>query len=333
MSVNNTFDFDSVSEDCYQQFYDDPAIRWTFLILLLTIMLFILIGNSLVCLALIVDRSLRTPANIFLVNMSLGDIFVTGTIIFTDFAYLLHFPTWRLGSFGNWMYNVGFIALLIIPFFTLIAVTCDRYLSILHPYRYIRLVTKEKAGICVAVIWIYTGIIITLISLFVFKKNVSDSEWQFMLPVNGFYLGLLLFHTLIPLIIIILLYSRIYTVARRHGRQINTLNARFGDKGLTLRFLKAELKATRTVLIVVILLVSSWLPFILNETLTLSLRYDSCTVLHISAVTNYVTYFNGAVNPFVYSLRHRRFFLVFKKVMCCTGNKRTARNVGPSMSG
>ncbi|XP_028409119.1 octopamine receptor 1-like [Dendronephthya gigantea] len=330
MSVNNT----SVPEDCYQRFYEDTAIRWTFLIILLTFMLLTLIGNSLVCLALIVDRSLRTPANIFLVNMSVGDIFVTGTIIFTDIAYLLHFPTWRLGSFGNWVYNIGFIALLIIPFSTLVAVTCDRYLSILHPFRYIQLVTKEKAGICVAVIWIYTGIVISLISLFVFQKNVSDSEWQFMLPMNGYYLGLLLFHTFIPLIIIILLYSRIYTVARRHSRQINTLGARFGDKakGLNVRLMKAHLKATRTILIVVIVLAFSWLPFIVNETVTLSFRYDSCTIKHLSAVTNYVTYLNGAVNPFVYSLRHRRFFLVFKKMICCTRDYRAARNVVPSMS-
>lgn len=318
--------------DCYYEFYKNSSTRWTFIVLLSIFMLFTLVGNGLVCVALVVDKSLRTPANIFLVNMSLGDIFVTVTIIFTDYVYLIHFPIWRLGSFGNWIYNVGFVALLIIPFLTLIAVTCDRYLSIIYPFKYIELVTKKRALFCVMLLWLYTGIAVGLVSVFVFPKEVEGHHWDFILP-NVCYLVLLLFHTLIPLIIILLLYSKIYKVARRHSRQINALTNRFGERGLNVRFMKSELKATRTVLIVVVVLACSWLPFIVNETVALLFPANTdCATLQRSAITNYVTYFNGAVNPVVYSLRHRRFFVVFKKVLCCKrdGARTSARNSGAS---
>ncbi len=315
--------------DCYFEFYKNTSVRWTFIILLSIFMLFTLVGNILVCLALVVDKSLRTAANIFIVNMSLGDVFVTVTIILTDYAYLVHFPKWRLGSFGNWLYNIGFVALLIIPFLNLSAVTCDRYLSIIYPFRYIGLVTKKRAVYCALVLWVYTGIAITLVSVLVFRKNASESYWEFMLPMNGYYLVLLLLHTLIPLVIIVSLYSRIYTVARRHRRQINALKNRFGERGLNVHFMKTELKATRTVLIVVIVLTLSWLPFIVIETLHLLFPENvNCASLRRSAITNYVTYFNGAINPLVYSLRHRRFLLVFKKILCCKKHSfGTARNV------
>ena len=282
-------------------------------------MLFTLVGNILVCLALIVDKNLRTAANIFLVNMSVGDLLVTVTVILTDYAYLIDFPTWRLGEFGNWLYNVGFVALLIIPFLTLVAVTCDRYVSIIYPFRYIEVVTKKRAVYCVLALWIYTSVVITLISRLVLKKHASHSQWEFMLPVNGYYLGLLLIHNLLPLIVIILLYHRIYTVARRHVKQINSVTNRFGERGFNVRMLKSELKATRTVFIVVVVLALSWLPFIIHETMSLVFQRDTtdCADLERSAITNYVAYFNGAINPVVYSLRHRRFFLVFKKILCC----------------
>lgn len=331
-SVNSTLNDSKI--DCYFEFYKNTSIRWTFIILLSMFMLFTLIGNILVCLALAVDKSLRTAANIFLVNMSLGDILVTVTVILTDYAYLIHFPTWRLGSFGNWLYNVGFVALLVIPFLTLTAVTCDRYMSIIYPFRYIELVTKRRAVYCVLVLWMYTSVVIASISVLVFRKNVSESGWEFMLPMNGYYLVLLLIHTLLPLIVIVLLYSRIYTVARRHRRQINALKNRFGERGLNVHFMKAELKATRTLLIVVIVLTLSWLPFIVNETLDLLFPDNvDCASLQRSAITNYATYFNGAINPLVYSLRHRRFFVVFKKILCCKRDASgTTRTVAANIS-
>ena len=325
LSTQNSTQNDS-KIDCYIQFYKDPSIRWTFIILLSIFILFTLIGNILVCLALAVDKSLRTAANIFLINMSLGDVFVTVTITITDYAYLLHFPTWRLGSFGNWVYNVGFVALLIIPFLSLIAVTCDRYVSIIYPFRYIEFMTKKRACCCVIFIWIYTSVITTLISVLIFPKKPSEVSWEFMLPMNTYYLALLLIHTLLPLFVIVALYFKIYTVARRHRRQINALKNRFGERGLNVRFMKAELKATRTVLIVVIVLALSWLPFIVNETLALLFPNNiDCGSMERSAITNYLTYFNGAINPLVYSLRHRRFLVVFKKILCC--KRATTRNI------
>ena len=312
--------------DCYIQFYKDPSIRWTFIILLSIFILFTLIGNTLVCLALAADKSLRTAANIFLVNMSLSDIFVTVTITSTDYAYLVHFPTWRLGALGNWVYNIGFVALLIIPFLSLIAVTCDRYVSIIYPFRYIKFVTKKRAFYCVMFMWTYACIIVALTSALVFSKNTSEVEWEFMLPMNGYYLVLLLIHTLLPLVAIVALYFKIYTVARRHRRQINALENRFGERGVNVRFMKAELKATRTVLIVVIVLALSWLPFIVNEALALLFPNGiDCGTMERSAITNSLTYFNGAINPLIYSLRHRRFLVAFKKILCC--KRTTPRNI------
>lgn len=313
--------------DCYYEFYKSPSLRWTFLVMLSNIMLFTLIGNILVCLSLIVDRNLRTTANIFLVNMSLGDIFVTVTILLMHIAYLIHWPYWLLGAFGKWLYNVGFLALLTIPFLTLMTLSVDRYLSILYPFRYIELVTKKRAVCCILATWTYVGIVIVLISVFVFSKSADDTNRRFMLPMNGYYLVLLLTHNLVPLIVVIIIYVRIYLVARRHRVQIDALKNRFGERGLNVHFMKSELKATRTVFIIVTVLALSWLPFIVMETKDLVFPHSvDCQSLERSAITNYMTYFNGVFNPVVYSLRHRRFFIVFKKILCCKKDVFSSRN-------
>lgn len=303
---------------CYEEIFQNKLVCWTFIIILSLLIIFSLVGNTLVCIALAVEKSLRTPANTFLLNMSVGDIIVTSTVVVTDWTYLMFFPKWILGAFGNWIYNIGFLAFLIVPFLTLIAVTVDRYVSIVYPLRYILLVTRRRVAVCLFLLWFYTFVIITVFTVFLFPDEVPGDYWKFLIS-NQCYIALLVCHTFLPLVVIVILNIRIYLVALRHSRQIAALLQRFLTHGGNVRYMMFELKATRTVWIVIVILVISWFPFILNETLYYLLPERlQCSLLKLGTIANYVTYLNGALNPVVYALRHRRFFLVFKKIVCCT---------------
>uniref|UniRef100_UPI003AAF138E adenosine receptor A2b n=1 Tax=Centroberyx gerrardi TaxID=166262 RepID=UPI003AAF138E len=118
---------------------------------------------------------------------------------------------------------------------------------------------------------------------------------------------------LLPLLIMLGIYLKIFTVARKQLRQIELKCVGNGDSqhhGL----LKREIRAAKSLSIIVGLFAVCWLPVhILN---CLTLFYEE---LHKPGVVMYVaiilSHANSAVNPIIYAYRIQDFRNTFRKIL------------------
>ncbi|UXI14324.1 neuropeptide GPCR A24 [Sarcoptes scabiei] len=108
-------------------------------------------GNLIVIWIVLTNKRMRTVTNYFLVNLSIADIMVSTLNVIFNFIYMLD-SDWPFGELYCKVTN--FIAILSVAasVFTLVAISIDRYLAIVHPLRP-RMSRKTTVNIIV-MIWI-----------------------------------------------------------------------------------------------------------------------------------------------------------------------------------
>lgn len=108
---------DSYSQEVWQKIF------WSCLFSLMVIIA--LIGNSGVILIVLLNKQMRTVTNLFIVNLSISDILVSGGNVIFNFVYMLN---------GHWLFGrtyckvSNFLAVLSVACscFTLMAISVDR---------------------------------------------------------------------------------------------------------------------------------------------------------------------------------------------------------------
>lgn len=115
-----------------------------------------------------------------------------------------------------------------------------------------------------------------------------------------------------PLLIMLGIYIKIFTVARKQLRQIELKCVGNGDSqhhGL----LQKEIRAAKSLSIIVGLFAVCWLPVhILN---CLTLFYDLTQPVHVMYVAIILSHANSAVNPIIYAYRIQDFRNTFRKIL------------------
>ncbi|XP_038822876.1 adenosine receptor A2a-like [Salvelinus namaycush] len=120
-----------------------PAITWPYIAAELLIALLAIAGNFLVCLAVNRNRKLRTVTNYFLVSLAVADIFVG----------VLAIPCAVLIDLGYPRHNLPLCLLLLSvlivltqsSILSLLAVAAERYVAILLPLQYQRIVSPSES--------------------------------------------------------------------------------------------------------------------------------------------------------------------------------------------
>lgn len=257
------------------------------------LMLATLFGNFLVWASFISFRELRTKCNYFIISLAVADIMVA----------LLAMPIWfilqlepdiekqtYLGQttmdFWNWIDIFCGTASIM----NLAAVSADRHLAITKPYSYHQFLTSFRAIMVLCFVWVYA----TTISLLVFVKNkIPNSGHQFMIATASFFL---------PLTAMIIMYARIFAVARRQARMI-TKNLSY----------KTDIKAAKTIAVVIGAFVVCWLPFFV---LILGFALDKKFLedMRIYRGIKWMEYLNSCLNPIIYCCLNRTYRGAFKRL-------------------
>ncbi|PWA23005.1 hypothetical protein CCH79_00002157 [Gambusia affinis] len=192
--------------------------------------------------------------------------------------------------------------------------------------RYKELMTGKTARKIIAILWILS-FVIGLIPFFGWNLKNSSLEncssvnstnckacyfesvvdMQYMVYFNFFVC------VLVPLIIMLGIYAKIFTVARKQLRQIELKCVGNGDnqnKGL----LQKEIRAAKSLSIIVGLFTICWLPVhILN---CLTLFYGDLekppVVMYVAIILSHA---NSAINPIIYAYRIQDFRNTFRKIL------------------
>ncbi|XP_036407435.1 D(1B) dopamine receptor [Megalops cyprinoides] len=257
--------------------------------LLSILILWTLLGNILVCSAVLKFRHLRTKVtNIFIVSLAVSDLFVA-LLVMPWKAVAEVAGYWPFGAFCNiW---VAFdIMCSTASILNLCIISVDRYWAISSPFRYERKMTQRVAFVMISVTWTLS-VLISFIPVQLNWHKASDEtvgtnstsfgdkaencdsslnrEYAISSSLISFY---------IPVAIMIVTYTRIYRIAQIQIRRISSLEraAEHAQSCRTNRLecqhhntlktsIKRETKVLKTLSVIMGVFVCCWLPFfILN---------------------------------------------------------------------
>jgi hypothetical protein len=296
-----------------------------FLLICLTIL-----GNSLVLMAVIMRRKLRTVSNMFIVSLSLTD-FLLGSIVMIPSALQEIFEEWVFVHEYCAVWVSFDVMLSSASVLNVCLISIDRYISIITPLRYKTVMTFRKAFFMLVVAWT-----IAILSSFVpimagfhnpdvpSLKNLTlfSNTPLCLFIISGTYGVIATTVTILcPIIIAIVLYYRVSKEAKRQAFFANTLLApgnvllrqHVPTKHLREPFTR---KATVTLGTIVGAYVTTWSPF-----LCANIVEGFCQCIPGKLFTSFVWlgYCNSLINPIIYPLFMRDFRKVYVLALskCC----------------
>ncbi|KAK1883076.1 Adenosine receptor A2b [Dissostichus eleginoides] len=293
-------------------------------------------GNVLVCWAVAINTTLQNATNYFLVSLAVADILVGCLAI--PFAITISIGI-HLDFYGCLFLACFVLVLTQSSIFSLLAIAIDRYLAVNISLRYKELMTGKTAREIIAILWILS-FVIGLIPFFGWNfkysscnSSVADNATNASLGGRGghllqschlkcFFESVVDMHYMVyfnffvcvlpPLLIMLGIYIKIFTVARKQLRQIELKCVGNGDShhhGL----LQKEIRAAKSLSIIVGLFAVCWLPVHILNCLTLFYNLDKPA--HVMNVAIILSHANSAVNPIIYAYRIQDFRNTFRKIL------------------
>ncbi|XDV20085.1 hypothetical protein PO909_025467 [Leuciscus waleckii] len=279
-------------------------------------------GNVLVCWAVAINSTLKNATNYFLVSLAVADILVGCLAI--PFAITISIGL-RSDFYGCLFLACFVLVLTQSSIFSLLAVAIDRYLAVKIPLRYKELVTGKRAREIIAILWILS-FIIGLIPFVGWNRDAADMETGFLQScclecffenvVDMSYMVYFNFFgcVLPPLLIMLGIYIKIFTVARKQLHQIELKCSVSNGENHHHGLLQREIRAAKSLSIIVGLFALCWLPVHILNCLTLfySELEKPSFIMNTAIILSHA---NSAVNPIIYAYRIQEFRFTFRKIL------------------
>ncbi|XP_007571506.1 trace amine-associated receptor 13c-like [Poecilia formosa] len=300
---------------CFPHLYNNscktPTSPWTEVVLVQIILSFIslitVVLNLLVIISVSHFRKLHTPTNILLLSLAVSDLLV-GLISMPGEIYRST-SCWFLGDKICLIYNYLCFTITSASVGDMVLISIDRYVAICDPLRYSTRVTERRVKVCVCLCWLCSAVYsILFIKHDLIPMNKDNSCYGECVTVVDFITGT--FDVVLTFIasvtVIIVLYVRVFVVAVSQARAMRSHVA-----SVTLQLsgptaTKSELKAARTLGVLVVLFLISFCPFYCVY-LAGADSFSSSSVL----AADYLSYFNSCLNPVIYAL----FYPWFRKTV------------------
>ncbi|KAM6984880.1 alpha-2B adrenergic receptor [Aplochiton taeniatus] len=193
-----------------------PEATAVFAIAITLMMVLTIVGNILVIMAVLTSRLLRGPQNLFLVSLAAADILVATLIIPFSLANELQ-GYWAFRSLWCEIYLALDVLFCTSSIVHLCAISLDRYLSISRPVSYGARRTPLRIKTAIVVVWLISAVISfpPLLSLDKSKGGaevceLNSERWYILYSTIGSFFA--------PCLIMILVYVRIYQIAKQHTR-------------------------------------------------------------------------------------------------------------------
>ncbi|NWS64109.1 ADRA2 protein, partial [Chunga burmeisteri] len=307
------------------------------------LVLFTITGNVLVIMAVLSSRSLRAPQNLFLVSLAAADILVATLIIPFSLANEL---------LGYWYFEKTWCEIYLaldVLFCTssivhLCAISLDRYWSVSRAIEYNAKRTPRRIKCSILIVWTIAAVISLPPLVYKGEKKVAagarpqcklnEEAWYVLSSSIGSFFA--------PCLIMILVYLRIYLIAkRRHrshpastkppgspgGRPRDTLATGTGRVVLAHRppalnpwrrktQVNREKRFTFVLAVVIGVFVLCWFPFFFLYSLG-ALCPQRCKVPDgVFQFFFWIGYCNSSLNPVIYTVFNQDFRKAFRRLLC-----------------
>uniref|UniRef100_A0A3B1JL32 G-protein coupled receptors family 1 profile domain-containing protein n=1 Tax=Astyanax mexicanus TaxID=7994 RepID=A0A3B1JL32_ASTMX len=291
-----------------------------------------LLGNTLVCAAVVKFRHLRSKVtNFFVVSLAVSDLFVAVLVMPWE-AMSAVAGTWLFGRFcAVW---IAFdIMCSTASILNLCMISVDRYWAIASPFRYERRMTHRVAFAMIGVAWTLS----VLISFIPVQLNwheqggeerASSAHTDCKANLNRTYaISSSLISFYIPVLIMIATYTRIFRIAQTQIRRISSLERAAGqshsqtahghghepDEHTLKTTFKKETKVLKTLSVIMGVFVCCWLPFFV---LNCAVPFCRCVSDTTFAIFVWFGWANSSLNPVIYAF-NADFRRAFSSLLGC----------------
>ncbi|XP_028249013.1 trace amine-associated receptor 13c-like [Parambassis ranga] len=285
-----------------------PTLHWADAVLMNMLLSFISLITTALNLLVIISvshfRKLQTPTNIFLLSLAVTD-FLVGLLVMTATIYL-RTSCWYFGDIMCSLYSYVHVIILCSSVAIMVLISADRYVAICDPLHYPTRVTERRAKLWVCLCWLCSVLFTTVILKEDLTYPGKFKNCHGVCSAHPNYIGFIFYLVLtfiVPITVIVVLYMRVFVVAVSQAR---AMRSRVTAVSVTVTAKKSELKAARTLGVLVVVFLMCYCPYYLFFFIETQI-----TNLWILALLCYLVYFNSCLNPLIYAL----FYPWFRKAV------------------
>lgn len=133
-----------------------------------------ILGNILVCTAVVIVRKLRTPSNLLIASLAVSDLLVAA-LVMPLAAVLEAQQRWTMGRLVCDMWTSLDVMLCTASILNLCAISIDRYLAITRPLRYAMKRNRVHMLLMIGAVWLLSAVI-SIPPLFIGKEQFKPEE-------------------------------------------------------------------------------------------------------------------------------------------------------------
>ncbi|XP_055525569.1 RYamide receptor-like [Wyeomyia smithii] len=321
------------------------TVRFQMLIYLAytTIFLISVVGNVAVLLVVVLIPRMKTVTNYFIANLALGDILMTIFCIPFSFVSIFVLQYWPFGAAICQLVNYSQAISVLISAYTMIAISADRYVAIMYPFR--PRVTKKFAKLLISCVWI--GALLTAAPIPVFSTLIQPTEWYDQCDLSictevwpnddsdrNYSITLITLQFLLPLIVLVFTYSRIACKVWAKNPPGESVKQR--DQ----RILRSKRKMIKMMITVVLVFTVCWLPF--NIFMLIPLDPEWRLLPYLWFLFHWLAMSHSCYNPIIYCYMNEKFRKGFVHLVhpgsagqscCCCCCKQTVRRKSDASTG
>ncbi|KAL0832663.1 hypothetical protein ABMA28_000854 [Loxostege sticticalis] len=163
-----------VFESSTDDFISSPLFQMCIYFLYSAVFIVALLGNGLVCFVVHTTPRMKTVTNFFIVNLAVGDILMTLFCVPFSFVPMLVLRYWPFGEVMCKVVNYSQAVSVFVSAYTLLAISIDRYMAIMHPLK--PRLGRAAAKLTVTAVW--TGALATAAPIPVVSQLQRPSPWH-----------------------------------------------------------------------------------------------------------------------------------------------------------
>ncbi|XP_042349685.1 trace amine-associated receptor 13c-like [Plectropomus leopardus] len=280
--------------------------------LLSFISLLTVILNLLVIISISHFKQLHSPTNLLLLSLAVSDFFVG---LFMFFEMFLTDGCWLFGDIMCILHLYLSYIITSSSVGTMVLISVDRYVAICDPLHYPTIVTVKGVTVCNCLCWFCSVLYNSLIMKDSLKQpGRYHSCTGDCVVVIHYIAGVadLVLTFLGPVTVIVVLYMRVFVVAVSQARAMRShVAAVTHKKSVKVTAKKSEMKAARTLGIVIIVFLICLCPFYC----TALAGQDSLFGVTSFPIETWLFFFNSCLNPVIYAFCYPWFLKSVKLIV------------------
>ncbi|XP_058248440.1 trace amine-associated receptor 6-like [Hemibagrus wyckioides] len=274
-----------------------PAVYILLYVCSAAVVLLTVCGNLLVIISVLHFKQLHTPTNMLVLSLAVSDFFVGALVMPLMFIWVIE-SCWIFGRDFCICFWLTAFFLMVISIYNIALIAVDRFFALLNPFLYTNIVSMRTMCTVVYLNWcvnlVYSSVIFHYMNFLMCPGEcyfILNEAWSVIDIIYSF---------IFPLSVIIILYTRVFLLAKKHATAIRELNnhTRPKTQKITSHSMKSERKAAKVLGILVSVFLMCLLPYIIYGFLGYVIELQLETFQKVTVLIC----LNSTINPFIYAL-------------------------------